>query len=147
MPGEWYVNPAGYLYIIPPNGETIASLNVEMKQKQLVIDLSDRKNIEISGIKTIGGGINMKNSEMCTLDNNDFEYISHFTFADSQLRGEFDSSYNCIELGENGIYISGDNNSIINSKINFSAGYALYPVGKYTYVENMNALNQKKQML
>ena len=141
MPGEWYVDPDGYLYIIPPNDETIASLSVEMKQRQLVIDLSDRKNIEISGIKTIGGGINMKNSEMCTLDNNDFEYISHFTFADSQLRGEFDSSYNCIELGENGIYISGDNNSIINSKINFSAGYALYLVGKYTYVENNEISN------
>lgn len=141
IPGEWYVDPLGYLYIIPPTGETIASLSVEMKRRQLVIDLSERKNIIISGIKTIGGGINMNNSEMCTLENNDFEYISNFTFADSQLRGEFDKSYNCIEAGENGIYVSGDNNSIINSKINFSAGYAMYLVGKYTYVENNEISN------
>lgn len=139
--GEWYVDSRGYVYMIPPAGENMITLEIEMKKRQLTIDLTDRKNIIIEGIKTIGGGITMKNGDMCILNNNEMRYISHFTFAQSQLRGEFDRSYDCISSGENGIYIDGENNAVVNSKIDYSAGYALYLLGKYTYVENNEIAN------
>lgn len=146
MPGEWVVRD-GKLIMLPPEGESYETLTLEMKSEQLVIDLKDRKYVQVHGIETFGGSARMNDSEMCVLSDMDMKYISHYTQSADQREGYLTDPEGTLrqnakeepcepQKGEVGIYISGRDNAVINSRIDHSAAAALYLTGLYTYVDN-----------
>lgn len=143
LPGEWVIQD-GILLMLPPNGEKAETLVVEMKKRQLTVDLEDRKFIRVEGINTIGGSANLKNSEMCILNRMNMKYISHFTWCDDWREG-YISGYSPDNVkagkstlinGEVGIHIGGRDNKIMNSVIDHSAGAGVISTGLYGYIEN-----------
>ena len=140
LPGEWAVEN-GLLYIYPQNGEKAGQdLNIEIKARQLVVDLTDKSYVQIDGFKTIGGGAKVT-GEMCVLKNMDMRYISHYTYtADTNgVAIETADGMNTDEAsyrGENGLYIAGKNNAFVDGKISFSAGSGLFMTGRYHFVKN-----------
>lgn len=142
MPGEWTIK-GNTLYMIFPDGMTPETTKVEYKARQLLFDLTGRKNILIRNIKGFGGSVNMKDAELCMLDDCDFKYTSHFTwFADSRegyIDRKSDESENGAQArGEVGIYIGGSDNIVRDCNIDISAGAGLYIAGKYSYIYNNN---------
>lgn len=143
LPGEWVIQD-GVLLMLPPEGETAENLVVEMKKRQLTIDLENRKFIRVEGINTIGGSANLKESEMCTLNRMNMKYISHFTWCDDWREGYITdyspenvrAGKSSLLKGEAGIHLSGRDNKIINSVIDHSAGAGVIATGLYGYIEN-----------
>lgn len=141
-PGEWFRNSDGKLKIILPEVTTDELPTVEAKTRQVVIDIADKKFINIEGIETIGGGIKMNDSEMCMLNGMNMKYISHYTLNADSRRGYIDYPFDtndkdgAPQRGEVGIYIGGTDNIVVNSVIDHSAGAGIYTVGLYTYIEN-----------
>ena len=139
MPGEWTIKDKT-LYIMPPEGETAETLKLKIKRKQVIADLSNSEYVRVEGFKGIGGGIRMNNSKMCVISGCDLSYISHYIFTEDQRSLFEDCNYydenGAPQSGEMGIYFGGEHNAIINNKISFSAGTAIYSVGTYGYIEN-----------
>ena len=142
-PGEWVIAD-NEIIMIPPDGETAQTLSVEVKARQLVMDLSERKFVQVQGVNTFGGGVKLNESEMCVLNDVDMKYISHYTLSDDQREGYIDnydvaarkSGTGAPQRGEVGVYISGRDNAVINSSIDHSAASGLYLAGLYAYVDN-----------
>lgn len=139
VPGEWYISK-NMIYIMPPEGETAETLELEVKKDQLLIDLNDRSYIHIDGLKTFGGGIRMNNSTMCVLNNCDMQYLSKYTFIDDQRNlyddGNVMNPNGSPQRGEMGIYVNGEHNAIVNSNIQYSAGAGIILYGSYAFVNN-----------
>ena len=139
LPGEWTMKN-NLLYIMPPEGETAESLKLMVKSRQLLIDLYDSKYIHIKGFKGFGGGVRMNEAEMCVISGCDLQYSSHYTFTEDQRslymdRNWFDPN-GAPPRGEMGIYLGGENNAVINNRISFAAGTAVFVVGSYGYIDN-----------
>jgi len=142
MPGEWTIK-GKTLYIIMPENITPDNAVIEYKARQLLFDLTGRKNITIRNIKGFSGSVNMKDSELCMLDECDFKYISHFTWFADNREGYIDNRNDESETGaqargEVGIYIGGSDNIVQSCNIDTSAGAGLYIAGKYSYIYNNN---------
>ncbi len=140
LPGEWVIKN-GYLFMIPPEGETAKTLKLDVKKRQLVADLANNKYIQIKGIDTIGGSIKMNESEMCMIDGCEIKYNNHFILSKDQHSGFIDDANTkdpngAPPRGEVGIYVGGKDNIFINNNFNQAAGAALYVVGLYMYAEN-----------
>ncbi|MBQ7108732.1 MAG: carbohydrate-binding protein [Clostridia bacterium] len=139
-PGEWTVKD-NKLYIIPPEGETAASLSVEMKARQATINLSGKKFIQVVGINSFGGSAILKDSEMCVINDVDMKYISHYTYSDDQRNGYIDDASvrtedSAPQKGEVGVYISGRDNAVIHSSFDTGAAAGLYLAGLYSYIDD-----------
>jgi len=144
-PGEWIMEHK-LLVLMLPEGETADTMEVEVKKRQTVINLNNRKSVHIEGIKTVGGSVTMVDSEFCMLNNMDMSYIGHYTYSDNQREGIFvngtmaevkeDPANTTLQKGESGIYVAGNNNHIVNSKIDHSAAAGLILTGAYAYIEN-----------
>ena len=144
LPGEW-IRSGNYLYMILPEGKTADTVKVEMKERQVAIDLSGKNYINIEGIETFGGGVTMYNSEMCMLNGVNMKYISHYTLNSDSRSGYIEFPFQNIleaapEKGEVGVYVGGKNNIIVNTKIDHSASAGIYATGLYGYFEN-NIIN------
>ena len=145
IPNEWIIED-GVCYVIPPEGIDVATTKIEAKKRQLVIDIADNKYVQIKGIKTVGGGVRMNNSEMCMLDNMNITYLSHYTFGNDQREGWIDDRNiedpnGAPPRGEMGIYVGGTDNIITNNRIDHSAASAVFGVGVYTYIANNRISN------
>lgn len=158
MPGEWYVDKEGVAYLMPPEGARI-NKDIEYKVRQRTVNLNNRKYIILDGIDTIGGGITLYGEETkgCILKNGNFKYLGHtnrytdpqtgFLDTDIEKYGNdnlttperFDEGP--VEKGELGIYISGYNNSVVNSTVNYCAGAGITLAGSYAFVDNNNVMN------
>jgi len=145
IPGEW-IHEAGNLYMIFPEGATPNETVVEAKKRQRVIDLNDKKYINIVGFETIGGGARTDEAAMCMLNGLNMKYISHFIHAAQAYKGVIDFPYvaedkdTSLERGENGVFLRGTNDIVVNCHIDHSAGAGLMMFGLYGYVEN-NIMN------
>ena len=142
MPGEWTIR-GKTLYIIMPDGVTPDNSVIEYKARQLLFDLTGKKNITVRNIKGFAGSVNMKDSELCMLDGCDFKYTSHFTWFADNREGYIDDRNDESETGaqargEVGIYIGGSDNIVQSCNIDTSAGAGLYIAGKYSYIYNNN---------
>lgn len=140
MPGEWYAE-GGKLWIIPPEGQTADTLKLQVKARQLCIDLNDRSYVQLKNISTIGGGTRMNRSKMCVLNGGSYRYISHYTFSLDQWCGYADDAMRygnngMPQRGESGIYLGGTSCAVINTDIQWSAAAGIYSSGTYSYVEN-----------
>ncbi len=149
-PGEWVMD-GNKLIMMPLENVSASDMTVEVKQRQLTIDLTDRQYIQIKDIECFGGSAAMKDSEMCVLNGVDMKYISHYTLSDDQREGYIDDGSNDARinrgeqgapaLGEVGIYVGGKNNAIINSFIDHSAAAGIYIGGLYAYIDNNEIKN------
>ena len=144
VPGEWFWKD-GKLYIYPLENSTVDTFQLEAKKRQITVDLTDREYIHVIGINTVGGGMKLNNSKMCVINGGTHQYISHFTYTDDTETGFIDTRDNINDLydenaapyrGEMGFYISGRDNAIINTNIEYSAAGALCLAGAYSYIEN-----------
>lgn len=145
IPGEWYWGE-GKLYIYAPDGETAQTLKLEAKKRTLTVDLTNRKYIQLKGINTFGGGMNIKESEMCVINGGEHKYVSHFTYLhDTAFWQDYTratSAYDSIQedspfnRGELGICITGKNNAVLNAYIKHSAGAGIITGGAYSHIEN-----------
>lgn len=140
VPNEWILQD-GTLHVIPPTDVDGTQMKLEVKKRQLVADLSRNKFVRLQGLKTIGGGILMRESEMCVIDNCEILYNNHFIYdkepglgfdSEDAFRGQNGAPYK----GEMGIYIGGSDNVLVNNRIKWAAGPGIYGVGKYAYIEN-----------
>ncbi|MBP3360917.1 MAG: carbohydrate-binding protein [Clostridia bacterium] len=144
-PGEWVMQDKS-LIIIPPKDADKSNLRFEMKKRQLVIDIADRKFVRIEGVNTIGGGVRMNNSEMCMLNGCRLRYISHYIHGYDQREGYIytanrNNTDDAPQRGEMGIYVGGTDNIIVNSAIDHSAASGILMVGTYAYIENNTVSN------
>ncbi len=147
MPGEWYWDDEDKkLYIMMPDGKTPETINMEVKKRQLTVDISENSYVQVVGINTIGGGMKLNHSNMCVINGGNHKYVSHYTYS-------MDQHYACIEdanvvnkdaapyRGEMGIFLGGTDNAIINTNIKYSAAAGIYSSGLYSYIYN-NELNE-----
>ncbi len=141
IPGEWYMSD-NMMYLYPPVNADL-SKDFEVKQRQLTVDLRNKKFIMLKNIDTIGGGLTLsgENTEGCVLNGGTYKNISHFTRCIDPMRtyNELTDSFDmpgAPQRGEVGICLSGSNNAIINSNVDYSAASGIYIVGKYNYVDN-----------
>ena len=138
---EW-VKKGDMIYMIFPEGVDPLKTKVEAKARQLVINLNNKRYINIEGIETVGGSVIMDKSEMCMLNDMDMKYISHYTATNDQRDGYIDWPFDqknpngAPQRGEVGIYIGGTDNAVVNCTIDQSAGAGLYITGLYSYIEN-----------
>jgi len=156
-PEEW-VRENGNLFMLFPEGKNPENCMVEAKARNLVIDLDNKKFVNVFGFDTIGGSVRTNNAEMCMLNGLNMKYISHYMHTANQHSGYIDFDYEgtpnsygdytsnendpngAPERGVVGNYISGKNNIFVNGHIDHSAGAGLYLTGLYSYIEN-NILN------
>ncbi len=138
IPGEWYIGDER-LYIWMAEGDSPANHTIEMKKRILALDLTEKENIYVFGIDMFAASATLAGAENCTIDKMHAMYTSHFTkFATARDgyidgKGSLTTSPMC---GQVGIYISGRNNALINSTIQYSAGAGVYLAGYGTRVEN-----------
>ncbi len=149
VPGEWFLGD-GKLYICPPEGETIETLKLEAKKRQITVDLSENQYIQLININTVGGGMKLNNSEMCVINGGCHKYISHYIYTDDTEAGFIDTRDNVNDIydedgamyrGEMGIYVGGQNNAIFNAEIKYSASSGICLSGAFSYIKN-NSLEE-----
>jgi hypothetical protein len=139
--GEWLLEDGYMLFICPAN--TNPEGKVEVKQRHIAFNFSDASYIEVKNIQVKAASVCMANATYCKLDSCDMSYISHFTvFKDGRV-GQIDQLYDSgpLKRGEVSIYISGHNNSIVNSKIQYSAGGGIYLDG-YNHTVHNTLINE-----
>lgn len=137
--GEWHCQN-NKLYIWMPKSDKPASHTVEAKRRMLAFDLRSKNNIYLFGIDIFAASVTMAKSVNCVLDKSLASYTSHYLLFDDARDGFIDnaakSEENSPMSGQVGIYVSGRNNKIINSTIQYSAGAGIYLAGYGTVVEN-----------
>ncbi len=142
-PGEWVLEN-NKIYMIFPEGKTPQTHTVEAKKRQLTIDLTNRNFVNVEGFDTIGGSALLKDSEMCMLNGLNMKYISHALRMSWSNGGELDfpydsrnpSSNGSIQRGEDGVYLSGTDNIVVNCNLKYSGLAGIYLQGNYPYIEN-----------
>ncbi len=138
LPGEWYADSTNKKIYVRPYSEDD---EIEIKQRMLCVDLTDKSCIQLQGINTKGGGISLSGSNMCVINGGEHKYISHYTYSDDQHYA-FIEDGNVFDLdgaprrGEMGVYIGGSDNAILNTSIKHSAAAGLYVTGKHAFIYN-----------
>lgn len=140
LPGEWVVEN-GTLFMMPPEGTTVDDLTVEVKARQLCVDIPDNKCVQFRGFETIGGSMRLNNSELCVVKDCNIKYNNHYSWSMDQHSGFIDDanvkdSDGAPPRGEVGLYVGGYDNIFINNIFDEAAAAAIYGVGCYTYIEN-----------
>ncbi len=138
--GEWYIDSANKkLYIIPPADTNAEDMKIEVKTRQQVMDLTDRKYIQIENINSRGGGMTMHNAEGCILNGGKHKYISQInmsTAGSPEAGSVYGTEVDAPEYGEMGFYVGGQNNAVINTDIEYSAGAGIFLTGRFNYLYN-----------
>ena len=154
--GEWFHDkPTGLLYLQMPDGGSPARHLVEARARDYAFNLDSRSNIVVRGFNLFGctittdlasGGSNQGydagNKEIfpwrsdnsfasanhITLDRINAKYLWHFT----DVSGHF-----FMQWGQSsGIVLSGDDNVLMNSKLQYSAGNGVSVLGHRSKVLN-----------
>lgn len=147
MPGEWYIDDStNILYIIPPEGTDPNTLELELKQRQRVVDMTDRKFVQFHNINTRGGGLTMAgNTEMNVLNGGEHKYIAQVDWSNTPSLhscrfynpgNTWTTKVDAPELGEVGFFCHGYNNAFVNTHIAYSSNAGIYTTGTYTYIDN-----------
>src|SRR5665213_875319 len=127
-PNEWYFDKkTKELYIILPDHKKPADGQVEFRKRTVAIELRNKKYWEISGFEMEGATIDLDNAENCTIDHCK---ISYFWFSVPTQ-----SAY-AMNANNSGIVISGKNNIIKNSELDYSAGAGISLSGESNKVVN-----------
>jgi len=77
-PGEWHLDEAtGTLYLWTEAGDSPASHEVEVKQRDYACDLSKLSFVEIRGLEIGGAGVSMADAQGCLLEDCRLRYVQH----------------------------------------------------------------------
>lgn len=143
QPGEWYVADKA-LYMILPTGVGYKDFRVEARARYVSFDLTDKSCIVIKNINTEGASFVMTgNSELNVINGGTHKYVSHFTYPmdkNGLLYENITSNESPILLGKSGNLVAGENNAVVNTKIESSAGAGLILAGRYGYVSGNTIL-------
>jgi hypothetical protein len=134
--GEWLLENGKMFFISPENANPEGT--TEVKKRQLAFDFSDAAYVEVNNIDVIAASVCMRDAAFCKMDGCSLSYITHFTVFDDARNGHIDNVRDATPLthGESAIYISGHHNSILNSKIQYSAGGGIYLDGYNHTIHN-----------
>lgn len=133
---EWYFDSnTRSLYVQLPNGVAPRDGQVQMRRRELTVDLHNRNHIEIRNLAVFGGSINITGSA----SNNRLYQVS--SFYGNHTRGIFRG----FQSGSQSVDIAGSNNTIEKSEIAFGAGTGIYVRGNNnkvlnSYVHDFNTL-------
>jgi len=112
-PGEWYRDPTtGTLYLWTPTGDSPANHVVEAKARAYAFFIDGLRYINIQGIDILGCTIDAKQSTNININDMTANYLSQFTTTGAGWNIPINT----------GIELSGNNDSITNSVIDYSAG-------------------------
>ena len=139
--GEWYIDrTAKKVYFQPPGGVNPATVEILVRKRTTGFNLSDRANVTIDSLTIIGGNINLKNANGCTIRNCQVLYGNHTIASTSaafvgnaSIELSDNSQNNTIECNNiqwgaaNGIVLKGSDNTVDNNYIgnfNYLGSYA-----------------------
>lgn len=127
-PGEWFRDPVDrQLYLRTPNSDNPIGHLVEAKRRAFAFDLRDRAYIDVVGFNIFAATIvTSPRSSHVHLSRLDAKYLSHFTLQASGWQ----------QPNDTGIYLRGDNLSITDSVIAYSAGHGIMLHGNNSRAEN-----------
>ncbi|HUV92250.1 MAG TPA: right-handed parallel beta-helix repeat-containing protein, partial [Anaerolineales bacterium] len=127
-PNEWYFDKkAKELYVMVSGRKKPAKGQVEFRKREAVVDLRDKEFWEISGFEIEGATIDMSTAENCTV--NDCKISNVWQSVPAQ-------SARAMTARSSGITIGGENNTIKNSEISYSAGAGITLSGQNNRVAN-----------
>ena len=122
-PGQFYVGNGG-TYFIPPSGAGTG--NVEQKHRFWGFVLSGKSNITIKGVNLFACSILGNGSSNINITNIHAKYVSQFiTLANGWQ-----------PANTTGIVLNGNNNSVTNSVIAYSAGDGILLLGQHNTARN-----------
>jgi hypothetical protein len=130
-PGEWSYDATSHvLYLWAPKSADPNTLDIEVKQRSLLVDLSNRSNVTIANVSTAGGGIAMnEHSRHNVLDGITALYPSQVT----HVSGKYSNAYFSFSRYplDSGLVLDGAGNTLENSTVAFSAtnGVLIYGSG------------------
>ncbi|HTA38950.1 MAG TPA: right-handed parallel beta-helix repeat-containing protein [Candidatus Acidoferrales bacterium] len=128
----WYDAHAHLLYLWASKGADPNKLDVEVKQRQVAIDLRGRSDVTVSNLSIAGAGVAMDaRSRGNVLDTIDARYISSVTHSPNNVY----YSYGNYPL-ESGLVLAGSHNTIQNSTIAYSATSGVLLSGSGNAVTN-----------
>lgn len=124
-PGEWFVDPeSGSVHFCPPDGKTPDELKLEIKARDVVIDLSGCSHVTLSGLRFHGGIVNLTNANHCTLEECESSYSHHFArtarrvpkHPTNVIKGNNNTLRKCriAHAAGTGLLIEGENNTLTN---------------------------------
>ncbi|MBU2912601.1 T9SS type A sorting domain-containing protein [Reichenbachiella agariperforans] len=81
-PGEWYVdNDSKKAYFMAPDKASLVDDTVYVRQRVTAIDLDNRQNITIDGIKILGANVTFNGAQNCILKNGEILWGNYSTGA------------------------------------------------------------------
>ena len=134
---EWYYDKVtSTLYLWAPNGDSPANYTVEAKKRDMAFDLSGKSNIVLKNLNIFASSIlTSPESHNLTLDTLNLKYVSHYTLLNGTMAaGE-------AGIKNTGVVLDGSNNTIENSRIDYSAGNGVSLIGSNNIVENCEISN------
>jgi len=112
-PGEWfYDSKEKHLYLSVAENDDPNRAVIEMKQRQIAVDLAGRSHIRINGLQIVGSSMTLKDAHFCEVKAINARYICH-------TRGGHTGQH---APDTEGIFISGSNNTLRDSEIALSTG-------------------------
>lgn len=148
---EWYIDEiTKKIYLYSEGG--VAPSAVEMKKRLVAIDLFGASHIQIKGVQTISGTINMQNANDCLIEGSTMNWLNFAPLYHKEPEKQYDDGIvisgnrniirNCTikATSGNGIVVKGNNNLIINNyftEMTTSAGHesaAINLLGSYNLI-------------
>lgn len=124
-PGEWYLDEkTGAAYLWTPDGKSPASHAVEVKQRDLAVDLSKLSFIEIKGVDITDAAVSMSEARDCTLEDCRLRYVEHvreypggrMLAAPNVITGKRNTWRHCLIAygATTALSMSGEDNALLN---------------------------------
>lgn len=125
-PGEWWYDAvAKELHLLAPDGVSPNAQVVEVKRRELAIDLRGHQHVQVEGFIIHGATVNFSEAQHCVVENCHVRYASHFIDAQAWS-----------PRNDSGIVVSGSDNVLRGCSVTYSAGNGITLLGKNNTVEN-----------
>jgi hypothetical protein len=124
-PGEWFLDEkTGTVHLWTPDGSSPANHVVEVKQRELAIDLGKLSFIEVKGADLLGAAVSMRDSQDCTLEDCRLRYVEHvreypggkMPATPNAITGKRNTLRNCLIAygATTALSLSGEDNALLN---------------------------------
>ena len=133
---EWFWDKnTDELFFIPQEGTDPNGLKMEARSRKFGITISNSSDIEISGIKLKAAGVQITNSNNCTISDCQVTYATPFYLHDDEFNGKAMV-----------VIKGGKNNTIKNSYIAHNWGSGIEVVGGYGNIVDNNLIEDVNWM-
>ena len=142
--GEWHWQNDTLYYFFGNTGN-INTVTIEAQVRTTVINISNRSNINITGLKTYSGNINMNGTSRSTIKQCEIKYLNNFHYIDKEAIPWHSSwsrtQWTNINSPGIGIGIFGNDNIIDQCEISWSSGDCITLYGDDNTVSNCTINN------